>query len=280
MSASDHAQRCAVAGMTRGRGVAVGETPTPVPSRPAQCSPMAVAAVDLLRLQSRAPLEAGPAPARHTASATAQRRLTAHGRAAASPSQARSNSTAGRTHSRPRPHRSPAPAHKADRLDDLRCSVAARHSTRQPRCCASSTSRSPRPGRSSPSTSRPHVEGPARSVRCRRPPNKESISAARRSGCQTFWPALRRQPRHPTLARTPCAPGRTVRFLSRELGRQGLVGEAHVCGGGGVALGRCKVDQPALGQQEDPASVRHVELLHHRPREWPCACSAGISTGT
>ena len=48
--------------------------------------------------------------------------------------------------------------------------------------------------------------------------------------------------------------------LRHVLGRQGLVGEAHVHDRRRVALGRAQVDQPALGDQVDPLAAQ-VELL-------------------
>ena len=65
-----------------------------------------------------------------------------------------------------------------------------------------------------------------------------------------------------------------VVVLDHVLGRQRLVGEAHVHHGGRVALGGGQVDQPALGEQEDRAARRSVGTP--RRTAAPRACSTVI----
>ena len=49
------------------------------------------------------------------------------------------------------------------------------------------------------------------------------------------------------------------------LGAQRLVCEAHVHHRGGMTFGARKVDEPALTQEEQPATVAKPVLLHRRP---------------
>src|SRR6266480_6382380 len=59
----------------------------------------------------------------------------------------------------------------------------------------------------------------------------------------------------------------TLRLLHDELGGERLIGERHVHHARGMTLGRRQVDQPAVGEHEDPLAVEPPlldELAHPR----------------